>query len=323
MSRAFLAGLASLGLLTSCGDKADGDDSGTGGPASEPCGEPCELQDAHNFTYETDLQFEVVEAQALADVCLDWSALSVDIQGHAFTEGIDEIRLAVFGTLSYDEIRDGLASDQLQQSDLSLYMECEPDGPDDTDCCLSEFGLLGSYPGIDQYFEEGSGSWLFTFDTEGVDGTRTMVLLIPTSESSTTLVEIDDETCSLDMDVDLSSSTRALVAGGTAELTLDWSALTRDGLGNELAHEKINELQLARYEASAEELAENFFDLKTLASETWSMSVAGETSASLTALEGDTPFTGLSTEGTWLLALWCTVCENPVPKAIVILEAEQ
>ena len=304
-------------LAVSCGDKDDVE-TGVVGAGAEPCGEPCALTDAHNFTYTTDLQFEVMEAEALADVCLDWSGLSTDIQGHPVTEGIDEIRLAVFGSLTYDEIREGLSSDQLQQSDLSLFMECHPDSDADTECCLSEFGLLGSYPGIDQYFEVGSGNWMLIFGSDDVEGARTIVMIVPSDTSDASTIEIGDNTASLSMDVDLSSGLTAQVAA-TGDITLDWSELTRDGLGNELALQKINSLELAHYASTPEELAENFFDLRSLATETWSMSVSGETLADLSLLDGAAPFTGVTSDGTWLLALWCTVCENPVPKAIIRL----
>jgi len=306
-------------LLMSCGDKDDTGAPAT--PAGEPCGEPCVLEDAHQFSYETDLQATNTDAQAEADVCLDWSGFSTDIQGHAVAEDITKIRLVVFGTLTQDEILDGLASDALQQSDVSLYMICEPESGD-TDCCLSEFGLAGSYPGIDTYFTEGSGSWMFSFDSDGVDGARTLAFLTPQPDSTTTTVDIGNETASLSMDVDLQSSVQALVGAGS-DVTVDWSGLTADGLGNELAHEKINLLEVARYDEDLATLESNFFDLKTMASESWSMSVAGETSASLADLEGDSAFEGIDGDHTWLLVLWCSVCENPVPKAMVVLGLDE
>ena len=80
---------------------------------------------------------------------------------------------------------------------------------------------------------------------------------------------------------------------------------------------------MARYDEDLATLESNFFDLKTMASESWSMSVAGETSASLADLEGDSAFEGIDGDHTWLLVLWCSVCENPVPKAMVVLGLDE
>ncbi len=305
--------------LSGCGDKGD---TGIAGLAEAPCGDPCSLRDPNNFTYDSELNFEVVEAEAEADVCIDWSGLSTDIQGHAFTEGVDLVRLAVFDKLDYDGIRLGLVEDSHQQSELGLYMECEPDGPEDTDCCLSEFGLLGSVPGIDTYFKVDSGLWLFTLQSDDVDGARSMVMLEPSAESTVTLVEITDESSVLTIEPDLESGTDALIAP-VADIEVDWSALTVDGLGNALRLERIDRLELGHYDATPTELEPEFFNLRDVATESWTMSVAGSTSADLSKLEGNTTFSGVTSDGTWLLALWCSACENPVPKFISVMGVDE
>lgn len=310
--------LLALVPLLACGDPPAGGDSG-GDPGDDPgCTGLDAITDAHQFRYTSDLRCTPVPAQSEADVCLDWSTLSVDIQGHAVAAdpGITDLRMVVFDSLSWDEILTGLASDTLDQSDVGLYMRCEP-APGETTCCLDQFGIQGSTTAVSPYFTQGSGRWLFALSTDGVDGSRTLACLEPRDDSATTTVLVDDDSASLDMDVDLQAGDAACVQD---DVTLDWSALTVDGLGNPFQHARIDLLQVAAYDQDLGTLQDRFVDLPTLAAETWSLDVTGRQQAALSELSGPRPLTGLDADHTWLFVLWCSTCENPVPKAIAVLE---
>lgn len=314
---------AALSVACDGGDKGDGTGDGTGDGSTTglPCGNPCPLTDVNQFSYVSDLQCEVTEAQSLSNTNIEWADLTLDIQGHTVETppGISQVRLVVFKTLSWEEILKGLSEDTLAQSDVGLYMTCEPEGA--TGCVLDDFGLLGSKPGISQYFEQDSGRWLFVLGTDDVEGSRSLACVEPKDDSTNTEVHIDNDSAALTLDVDFQSAGPAVIPAG-ADVTINWEALSVDGLGNELHHEKIDLLQVASYEMSLSELEDNFFDLPTLSTSTWSMSVTGKDEATLSDLEGDTTFTGIDNERTWLFVLWCSVCENPIPKAIVVLELE-
>jgi hypothetical protein len=303
---------AALLALAACSDKTT--DTGA---SITVCDGTCVLEDVNNFTYVTDLSIGTVDLQATSDFTIDWSGLTTDLQGHAVDPmDIDQVRVVIFPELSKEDIAIGLSSDTLQQSDVGGYFLCSSEGR--TSCVISEFGLLGSVPGLDTYFIEGSGSWLFALGTDGEDGSRTAFFGEPLDSSSNTTASVTDDISSLTIDVDLHSlSALGLAAGETP--TLDWSATTIDGLGNELFHEKIDLLEVGYYDLTVTEVEDNFFDLRTLATSTWTMDIEGETTADLALLEGDVPFTGVNAEGTWLAVWWCTSCENPVPKIITRL----
>ena len=277
-----------------------------------------QVTDTNQFSYTSTLSCTPVQAQAQADVCLDWSGLTQDIQGHAVDEGITQVDLVLFRDLSWTEILDGLTEDSLTQAEVGLYVECEPSG---ASCCLDEFEIFGSSEAISEQFKEGSGNWLFSLTTEGVHGSRTLACLEPMDDSETVLVEVGDDSASLELDVDLGAGQPVLVST-SPELELDWSGLSIDGLGNELTHDRIDRVELASYELPAQELGEQFFDLRELATGSWALDISGRTSVKLSELEGDSAFLGVDADSTWLAVLWCSSCENPVPKAVFVLEPE-
>ena len=304
-----------ISLTAGCGDKEEA--------TITECGEPCALTNANQFSYQSELSCRQVSAEPLSNTCLDWSALGTDLQGHAFesSPGITRIRMVVFRNMEWEEFLTGLVSDQLPNSVVALYMTCEPEAGS-TQCCLDDFGLLGSKPLISQYFEEDSGRWLFVLDTEGIHGARTLACVEPVAGSANELVTIDDESAALDLQVDLQSAAPVVLSSGP-DLTLDWTALSVDGLGYELPHQKVDLIQVASYDEDLATLEENFIDLPVLATQIWSADVNGKDSLNLTELEGEEPFPGIDSDHTWLMVLWCSTCENPIPKAIVVLEASE
>ncbi|NOY25778.1 MAG: hypothetical protein GXP62_07875, partial [Oligoflexia bacterium] len=69
------------------------------------------------------------------------------------------------------------------------------------------------------------------------------------------------------------------------------------------------------------ELEDTFLDLELITDDLWHFPVAGGTGLSLssdTSAEGN--FAGLSSDGTWILALQCTTCANPAPPFLTVLK---
>lgn len=281
------------------------------------CGDPCALSDDQNFSYSSSMEAEVIDARAGADITIDWLLLTDDILGHTVdpTTDIDQVMLVNFPRLEPEEVLDGLANDSLDQAEVGGYFTNEPES---ASCQLAQFGLLGAIPHVEEYFLEDSGTWLFALKTDGVTGVRSLVFGNPVTDHDNVLISIGNDTAKLNFEVDLTSANAVGIPAGTTPV-LDWSGLSVDGVGSAIELEKIDLLQVARYDLSLSEMEDGFFDLPTLAAETWSLDVEGVTSASLADLAGDTPFVGIDDSGTWELALWCTTCQNPVPKVLAHL----
>ncbi len=280
-----------------------------------PCG-PCVLQDANNFQYEAELEVASAPLEELADVLVDWSGLTQNFYGRPIDPAVDiaEAWLVVFTNLSPSEVVEDIAQDTLDQSDVSLYVTC---AADDASCLLSEFNIFGNYLDVQQYFEDGQGAWLVSLVDSADQGFHSLLFLDATPGATATTARFTDESAVLSADVDLEGLTPVYMPPG-ADVELDWSGLTVDGLGNEAAVHKLDELLVARYDADLPALEQDFFFLRDVAAESWSLSVSERTSVNLTELGRD--FTGISSDGVWLLGLFCGTCENPAPRFLTVLE---
>ena len=286
------------------------------GPPVPPGPPVVELTDSDNFQYEAQLTVTSQTLQTHADSLLRWDELTRDVHGRPIDPYLDTdgLTLLLFPDLSPEEVAHGLVHDQLQQADIGAYVLCESQH---ASCLLSEFGIQGVDPEIQQYFEEGRGTWLvFVNPTDGAGG-LSFLFLAPSVDSFATEASFIDAGSALELDVDLRSLTpRGVPLDGEVEFR--WAGLERDGLGNELSLYKLDRLFVARYEGlGLPDLEDRFYDIEVLADEIWEQDVDGVTSW---LPEGVGTFPGFGGDGTWLLALRCSTCDNPMPRFVTVLE---
>jgi len=269
------------------------------------------LQDSHNYSFTSEIDIASFPLQPQTNVLIDWTSLSSDVQGHEVTEGmVDMLSLVVFLNLDAEEITRRLANDTLLQSDISLYVISTPE---EEQCNLDDFGILGADLYVPDHFEYGLGIWMLALRSPHTLGAHSFAFLIPDEDSTETQIRIDNETASLNVDVDFRNMQPLVVPGSTNQISIDWRELTKDGLGNAAEPSKIDGLFVGRYSRSLEELENDFFDLDREYQEFWSMRLDNEGVANLSGLEG---FGGFDNESTWLLALQCSTCLNPAPRFI-------
>ena len=128
----------------------------------------------------------------------------------------------------------------------------------------------------------------------------------------------------LDYSADL-SSVEPIELNRTGPWLLDWSKLTRDGLGGEFVFERVDHILLAFYEdATVTELEPRIMDLELIATSLWDIKHLQGRSVDLSEAvqrgSGD-PFVGFDSadHGIWLLGLMCSACQNPAPLLLSIL----
>lgn len=305
--------LPALALLAAC--------AGAAGESIEPC-TACALTDANNYAYTSDLAIGTLTVPEQADATIRWDGLTRDIRGGALDPVADlgEARLIAFRDLTPDEVTYALAHDELEQADVGAYVTCTPE---DARCALSEFGMFGNRIDIQQYFAEGYGTWLLALGEPRALGADAMVFLDPRADATATDLALTDTTSRLDVDVDLRSLTPVVVPTVEPALTLDWSGLAHDGLGDPVDLATIDEVWVGRFDEGPAELERDVFALEERAELTWTMKVDGTTSADLTDLFGETDFLGVDRHGTWVVALRCRTCTNPAPRLLSFLEAAE
>lgn len=300
-----------LALALSACTGAGGDDSGT---PVVTCSE-CVLTDANNYSWQGALDVDAWNLAAGANVHLSWDDLHHDLYGVPIEPtDVDRVVLLAMTQLTPDDVRQAIADDDLLMSDASLTVFCDPTG---TSCDLADFELFGNELVVEDYFIEGTGTWLAALLTED-DTFASVGLLVPDETSTMTSVAFSDETATLSLDVDLQSLTPVVVDPGVP-LTIDWTGLTEDGVGNTLFVDSIDTVLVGRFDLSVSEMEAQVTSLETLADPLWTLEVS-EPRADLSLLVGDTPFEGIDADGTWLVALYCGSCLNPAPRFVTLLQ---
>lgn len=318
--------------LLACGSPAD--DTGTPKDSGEETGESGEtgetaaptgdmvLTDANNYAYSGLLDAPSVTTAELTDIHFDWSRLTLDLQCHEVdpVKDIDNIALLAFPYLSEEEVEAGLSAGDLQQVDLGGYVSLEVG--DRTDANLTELTFFGTDVDIEKLYAEGSATWLLlltTGDTVGV-GARTLLFLEPRADEDNTEAAFEDDCDILDFTADLTSLTPVRV--GPAPWSVAWGGLTTDGQGGSIELGNIDQLTLGVYPGQTpEDLAAAFLDLDRIAAGLWTWDVGGSTSLDLATPTADgTTFPGFDQDGTWILALRCTLCANPAPLFLTVIE---
>ena len=311
--------LLSLLSLACSGDKDDSGGSDIVDPDSI-----VELSDGGNFAYTGDLSPTSTQTAEMANLHFDWSQVANDLQCHSMDPAtdVDNIALMVFPNLTQAEVAAELSNDTMQQRDLGAYISYE-NTDDATEADLTDLTFFGTDPEILSEYTEGSGTWMFLLasgTTPGV-GSRILHFIEPTASSDNTEVVLPDGCGLLDFEAQLSTTTTPISTEGP--WVIDWSGLTQDGRGNEFSHSSVDGIMVGYYaDLSTEDLQSQFLDLELIADGLWTIDLTGGSTADLNDLSGDTEFDGFSAPGTWVIALRCSLCSNPAPLYLTVLEPQ-
>jgi hypothetical protein len=156
-------------------------------------------------------------------------------------------------------------------------------------------------------------------------GGRMLSLFNVDPNATETTLALSDTSTKLSWDVDLERAKPVAVPAGEPALTIDWSAMTVNALGNEYVGNQITEAVVAHFDTtSVADLERDFLQLQTAATGWWSGPVLVGESIELGALAAadGTTFPGVDASGSWLVALFCTTsCSNPAPWSLTVLRA--
>jgi hypothetical protein len=292
------------------------------------CPSEISLSDENNYRFDGSLDIGSAPLAAPGDPLFDWTGLTKDILGHDLDPMVDVVQVAVivFENLTEDDVEEKLATDTLLMSDVSLYVSAFPAGA--TSVSLSELYYMGNDIDVEQYFNEGTGTWLLNLSDNpdpGV-GARMLSFLEPLAASKETTLRVTNDSAALSIDVDLDRISPVEIAAGTTDLMLDWSDLGTNGRGTAWVDDTVDELMIARFDhADASDLQMRFQDVEILAESLWSLEFVGGSSLDVSQFSGQLSeqgeaFSGIGTEGTWALALRCTTCANPAPPFFTFLD---
>jgi hypothetical protein len=153
--------------------------------------------------------------------------------------------------------------------------------------------------------------------------------LDPASTNST--VNLTNSSTTLTYAANLHSLHPTGVPTGVAALTLDWSQLSKNGLGETLSDDgspgtvprtNIGNAIVGHYTQTPSQLESQFLDLQTIAQDLYTTPIPSGSLLDFTQLMDSSgkSFPGVDSTGTWLVALMCTNCRNPAPYYLTVLE---
>jgi hypothetical protein len=333
-SRGFGIRIASLflltGLVVGCEKVTDEKDAGT-------VPSDVEILDDNNYRTESTLSPPVImttEWTPDEDIEINWADLTVDMQCHDVDPltDIDKVALLRFRpNTDYDEAATLLTQGELDMSDIDGYLQYDTDH-ESTTAHFSDLSLFGSAP-PDDFYVEGPSKYLLLFGTGTTPGTgaRTMIFVEPhaTPVAGQTDVVNATSACNPETGDNILTFTATLaeqVQIPESARSIEWRNLTKDGLGNGISFNSIDRVLLAHYEnETISSLEEKIFDIELIADDIWEIKpFTGKAADLRSAKHRDTGeyFDGFAAhgDGVWLLGLMCSICQNPAPVVLAVLE---
>jgi hypothetical protein len=287
------------------------------------------MTDENNYTATSSMKIPSVRTKAGADLSICWDKLTQDFQCHDMvpTQDITAVSFARFLAMSAADISDLIANGRdFDPYDYKQFLVKER-APGTTCTTLSALnvGGKGAVVPSTEYVVASDKTYMLFFSSGKIIGTggRSMVFLEPSTTSEETSVSAPSGCGMLDFKAHL-TDLKKLDVPTAGPWVLDWSQITRDGLGNQVFFQNIDSLMFAYYAGKTPtDLESVFLNLELIPDLYYDMEIpVGDKHADLAdgkARDG-TAFPGFDrTDGTWLVALRCSSCKIPTPVALGIL----
>ena len=330
------------GSNTTTGGSGGSGGGGSGG-GSVTCisGSTLIAKEANDFNFTSTLTFPPVKVAPKSDLTLDWSGVTTDFLGHALDtkKNLNTILVLMF-KLTLADLQTHLNADDIKQKDLvTIPLQYATDGSG-TSAKLLTFTNSGnpsasdimSYLDPTQY-SPASYTYTLMAATGSMlgEGTRMIQSFQVDPNSTNTTVNMTKDSTQLTYTADLSHLTPTGVPAGKATLTLDYSQITKNGLGNPFDAGSITKALVGYYSETPAELEKKFLDIELIAKKLYRGDSdtratnhidLSDNKVDLSALktDGGDAFSGIDDTGTWLVALQCGGCRNPAPWYLSVLK---
>jgi hypothetical protein len=320
-------------VVSACSGGGGGGTGGSGG--SVACsGTTLTAIEANNYAFTSTLTVPPVTVKPGVDLTFDWGSVTKDFLGHSVTPKTDlKTILVMMWKLNLADLQTKLNADSLLAKDMpTIPLNFTTDGSSTSSNLLS-FSNTGAPTAATIL------SFLNPVDYPPADYTYTlMASTAPASEPGTgvkmiqsfqldtssqnTNVKMTTDSTKLTYTANLHSLTPTGVPAGQAAITLDWGNMTTNALGAPFITTNITQALVGQYTQSPAELEGQFLDLELIASKLYRGTIDIGTIVDFSALKTDSGenFSGISTTGTWLVALQCGGCRNPAPWYLSILK---
>ena len=287
----------------------------------------------NNYAFSSTLTFPPIAIAPNTELTFDWSGVTTDFIGHSLDTKKDLNTISILmWNLPLADLQTELNSDSLKQSDLTVVpLSVITDG-NSTSAKLFSFTLNGNpvtssdilpYFSADNYPPE-NHTYLATAATGTIVGQNTKMLqsfqIDPNSTNNT--VTMTSKSTKLTYAANLHSLIATGIPAGQAAITLDWSQMKTNALGNTFTWTSITSALVAHYTQTPAELEKKFLDIELIAADLYRGNIDTGATVDFSSLQDSngTVFPGIDGTGTWIVALRCGSCRNPAPWYLSILK---
>ena len=307
---------------------------------SAACGDPTAsvvITDPTNYSLSDSFTMQVAKLKDNTDLVFDWSRVTVDFFGKTVNPltDINTVLISLWN-LTPQGIEDALKVDNLPLASNSGVITTFPDGTYTQQNLLS-FNELGNPLPTDELwsrfntatpnyqYPQDQYTFLAMAQTGSDIGRNPRMIALFNIDPNATQTELDftNDSTKLSYTVDLLQSQPMEVPAGVPALTVDWSQMTKNALGNRYDYSEITLAAVAHYKTETlPQLQQDFLNLEDIADGWWSGPVVAGASIDLGGLvDADSAtFPGIDGTGVWMAALFCGNCNNPAPWSITILQ---
>jgi hypothetical protein len=297
----------------------------------------------NDYAFQSSIMLHPVMVKSMSDLTFDWSGVTMDFQGHA----VDTVKDLTTIFLLLVDLPSATFENQLDndtfntmavkitpppqfdpttgQTSASLYEDFMAGGEMITPT------LAGPYLDAATYTPTNSTFAIAAETGPNLGRNIRMLQSFELDDSSTnTTVTMTNTSTTLTYQANLHSLQPTDVPTGTASLTLDWSQIQTNALGNSFGNTPtspttaITSAIVGHYTQSLSELESNFLDLQTtgFAQDLYTATTPYGNTLDFTTLKDSNgnAFTGVTSDGTWLVGLICGNCDNPAPWYLTVLK---
>ena len=329
------SGGAGGNIGSSTGGSGSSSGGAGGGTSSGTCsGTTVVANEANDYSFTSTITLPPIKVKPNSELTLDWGGVTADISRHAVDPKKDITLVTVLAwDIPLSLLEDEMNKDTAQSRDLVVVPISYPTDGNATSASLFDFTLSGTvvdhatilgYFDADAYPPDANTYTLMasigTTPGEGIKMIQAF-LLDPTSTNTT--VKVASDSTQLAFTANLKDLTPTWIPSKQSAITLDWSSMKTNALNNDFTSGKIQRVLVGHYTLTPAELStDKFLDLETLATELYIGNIKKGSKIDFSSLvdNNNKSFSGITNDGTWLVALQCTSCHNPAPWYLTILK---
>lgn len=322
--------------VSACSSGGGGGAGGGAGGGNVACnGTTLIAHEVNDYAFSSTITLSPIKVAPSSNLTFDWGDVTKDFTKHTVDPKKDLNTIAVIAwDIGLSDVQKVLNADTIPGRDVNgVPLSYSTDGsttsaklfdftlsgnPVDSTTILTFFDPVAHPPESNCYTVLASSGLVVGSDARQVQS------FVLDSTTTNTTVKMTNDSMGLSFKADLQSLTPTIIPAHQPAITLDWSQMTTNALGNPFILTNITTALVAHYTQTPAELGstDNFLNLDTIATAIYRGKIDSGTTVDFSSLKDDSgkSFGGIDGTGTWLVALQCGGCRNPAPWYLTILK---